>query len=121
MNLNATLFVQIAHFWVAYLIIRYFVLKPLFQALAADQQSYQSLITMIERLKSMLGEKEREKRELVESAKHFFGQHAPRPDVAEYSKPDSAEQHMRVGPEKQLDRASVERAKELLIKRILDV
>ena len=43
MNINATLLVQAAHFWIAYLFIRFMILKPAYQLIKQERTTVHDL------------------------------------------------------------------------------
>lgn len=77
MQLNATLIVQIGHFWIAYLILRYLVLSPFVRYLTDQKRSSDNLMQMIEDRKHSIISKEKESSDQIESCQQFYKITAP--------------------------------------------
>lgn len=82
MILNATIFVQAFHFFIAYLLINTLILKPAVRIINAEQQEQFSHIQAIENLKKALAEQQQKMAERLQQLKNLFVTHTPRlPDV----------------------------------------
>jgi hypothetical protein len=61
MNINATLFVQAIHFFIAYLILRFLVFKPSLQSINQEHESHDALRLAIVRTKEHLMAQDQER------------------------------------------------------------
>jgi hypothetical protein len=77
MTVNATIIVQIFHFFIAYFLISQFFLKPIVQILFAEESEQNTLLAAINQYKKLISILEQKKNELWRSFREQFYQQIP--------------------------------------------
>ena len=75
--LNATLLMQMFHFMIAYLIIRYLFLVPILKIIRVDHAHTQQIINEITSYKEQIQLNEQQKKKIWKQCQHFFALHTP--------------------------------------------
>jgi len=77
MNINFTLILQFAHFFVAYLLIRSLLVKPAMKVIEREHEEFDHLTHALEIGKKIIVEREREKQRRWEQCQVLFSQNIP--------------------------------------------
>ncbi len=78
MNINATIFVQAFNFFVAYILLRILLFKPVYAAIRHDEAVEQALVDGIARSKKKLEQKEREREQQWQECRRYCAESQPR-------------------------------------------
>ena len=79
MNVNATLLIQIFNFFIAYLMFRYFLLKPAYRAIQQDIHKKESLEFLVEDDKRHIEQRRQQGLNEWRDARAYFYRHMPVP------------------------------------------
>ncbi len=83
MNVNATLFVQVVHFFIAYLLFRFILLKPAYQAIVQEDQYKAEFEALVVADKQSVEEKKQEQQKQWLVCQKHCKKHIPQlPDEA---------------------------------------
>ena len=77
MNINATFFIQLFHFFIAYIILDRLLLRPWFSIIQDDEQTKATLNVSLDEARQQVHEKELLKQRLWEEARHTFSKATP--------------------------------------------
>lgn len=80
--INLTLLFQIVHFFIAYLLLRFFILKPILSLVQKEKQARQSLLSNLQNLKEQVTIKEQEKQNAWLHYQYYFALHTPNVEKA---------------------------------------
>ncbi len=75
--INGTLVLQLIHFFIAYLIIRFLILKPIITVIFKEKRLRDTLITRIQETKERVTQVEQEKLNALMRYKNYFAAHIP--------------------------------------------
>lgn len=79
MNINATLVIQVIHFFIAYLLFRFILLKPAYGAIREDEAAKVSLEQLIADDKRLVEERRQKISEQWRESSIFFQKYLPGP------------------------------------------
>lgn len=79
MNINATLFIQIINFGVAFLLFRFLLFKPAMAIIEQERVHVDSLNKLVETDRAHLEERRKQVREQWGDARKYFEGHVPEP------------------------------------------
>lgn len=79
--INGTILLQAIHFFIAYLIIRFLILKPILAVIFKEKQHHDSLIARIHETKDKVVQHEQEKKNMIMRYKNYFATHIPALDL----------------------------------------
>lgn len=83
MNINATLFAQAIHFFIAYLILRFLLLKPSIKVLNEEHEVHDALRLAIVRAKERVDIQEQERQAAWNTCYHVCKEQQPHIDYAD--------------------------------------
>jgi len=75
--INITLLFQAIHFFIAYLIIRFLILKPLLIVIQQEQRERDVQLAALQQIKEQVAANEQEKQNTWMRFKHYFAGHMP--------------------------------------------
>ena len=75
--INGTLVLQLIHFFVAYLIIRFLILKPIITVIFKEKRLRDTVIARIQETKERVTQVEQEKMNALMRYKNYFAAHIP--------------------------------------------
>lgn len=75
--INATLVAQAIHFSVAFILIKYFLCKPVFAQIDQEDKLQESLIATVQSHQQAVAQKEQELIAQWHALRNYFGQHVP--------------------------------------------
>ena len=94
LTINATLFVQVINFWIAYVLIKHLLVLPVYRVICADDADDQQAHQAVERGKNRVEHHENEIQNLWKTCRTYFAQQAPepiRPEQASVETPRDAD------------------------------
>ncbi len=77
LEINITLLIQIIHFYIAYLIITAFLLKPAYEFILKEDEQKETLLSSIGRQKEHINQIQWDMYEYWTASQNFFKQQAP--------------------------------------------
>lgn len=75
--INGTLILQVAHFIIAFYLIKYFLFKPVFAYIEAEDALQESLVSAVQEHQAAVAQKERELSDHWHGLRSHFAQHVP--------------------------------------------
>ena len=75
--INATLIVQVVHFFIAFALIKYFFFKPTFAHINAEETLQESLVNSVQEHQKTVAEKEKEISDQLQDVRTYFAQNVP--------------------------------------------
>ena len=75
--INATIFIQAIHFFIAFFLIKYFFFKPIVAQINAEDALQESLISTVQEHQIAVAQKERELLEHWQAMRAYFAKHVP--------------------------------------------
>lgn len=81
LDINLTLFIQMFHFYCAYLLLRFFFLKPIVQIIYQDDREKNELLSLLHKDKEVERQKEQEEKERWKALQRQFFSKMPKIDA----------------------------------------
>jgi hypothetical protein len=75
--INATLIVQVVHFFIAFALIKYFFFKPAVAHINAEETLQESLVNGVQEYQRIVADKEKEISDQLHDVRAYFSQNVP--------------------------------------------